>query len=242
MKSKSAGDSCAATSGNGLSTSPLQLQAALDRSLDQLNRDASVLSGPEGLEKLKREHMVNMWRFADTFEVDRELRRVKEHAMQVLYQLIRHKDEAGGKLSALQQRVRGELTLEDQRLFEEHLKSLFASTEEAVRRLHAHEERKRRVSGDEYSEILRNMDRAVANTAYVIQKIEEKLGSTDTPLTHAEAMQLLTGLDPGGAVPASVSALQQARMKEPAIAGALKRQDTELYDTEHIVQDVEEVG
>lgn len=217
------------------------LQTALDRSLEDLGRDPTLMVGPEGLERFKQQHILHTWQLSDAQEVDSEVRRVKEHAMQVLYQLIRHKNEDDGKLSALQRRVKGELRAEDQGLFEEHLRSLFEAAEETVRRLHAHEERKEQISPQEYSELLRNLDKAVGNTAYVIQKIEEKLGKQSTPLTHDEAMQLLSGLEPGGGQQAGATVLQQARMKERVTVEALRRQRESNYNMEHIQQDVEGV-
>lgn len=109
---------------------PTPPQAAMDHTLTEFQHDSALLSGPEAADKLRRYHLLHTWRLSDASDIQAEVARFKQHAQQVLRQLTRQRREGDGKLHALSQRVRAELSVEDAQMLEAHLEVLFAATEE----------------------------------------------------------------------------------------------------------------
>ncbi|KAL6785203.1 hypothetical protein ACKKBG_A02865 [Auxenochlorella protothecoides x Auxenochlorella symbiontica] len=204
--------------------------AAMDHTLTEFQHDSSLLSGPEAADKLRRYHLLHTWRLSDASDIQAEVARFKQHAQQVLRQLTRQRREGDGKLHALSQRVRAELSVEDAQMLEAHLEVLFAATEETIRRLEAHETGSEALTAKEYPQLLSNLERAMAATSGLIRKVEERLGSQSTPLTHKDALALLSGLDPGGADPGNRLALQSTRANAKRTADALRRQEAGYSD------------
>ena len=149
------------------------VQGAIDNALTQyMSAGASYLSaGSAGATELERDHLAQVWRLTDEAEVARQVTAFKEHAMQVLYQLIRHGDARGGKLTELQRAVGDKLGLEDEAMLKQAVQATFAAAEAAVKRLHKHEEGELRLAPSEYAELLQSLDASMVKTVAFIRHV-----------------------------------------------------------------------
>ncbi|GAB4821288.1 hypothetical protein N2152v2_008334 [Parachlorella kessleri] len=230
---------------------------ALDSTLDLLSNEAHSLVGvpaasshsatkDAAAEELLKHHQRELWRAADAHFVAEKLKQLKEHGLQVMHQLAEH-GQGGAKLGALQKVVGARMTAADEQELKEKFTSLFASTQELVSRIEAHEQGNVRIDPADYERLIGSMEHSMTAMATFIRDVEAVLGREGTPVTHAEFQKMMHGMDPLLPSPAPPGRqellcppLQHAKEDLGVMTQALARQDqSDAYtqlDAQHVGQ------
>ena len=176
-------------------------------------------------QELARAHQLAIWRGSDAQLVAAKLAAAKEHGMHLLYQLFKH-GRSGGKLSALQEAAESHMSAGDAEELRRRYETLFGNTEKLLNRVRQHEEGEQGgVGAQEWLDLLTALENSMHSMGDFIRRMEVAIGKEGLPITHADFMKLMHGLELEGesAAPVGVRPLHKLRADSEVVAASLRR-------------------
>lgn len=212
---------------------------AFDQTLTMLgNRpnliQTKAIDAEEAAAEITSYHNKILWEIEDAHLIETKLTEAHERGIAVLEKLLQFGLGAKDNLNELEAVVMEHLPAGDADKLKSRFESLFSSVEKLTSRLRKHQEGSNPITAKEYRQILASVDYNIQRMSSFIKRVEVAVGEKNTPLTHADFLKLMHGMDKDEkVVDSEMSKYPFKTFRDDAadVADALHRQSSGEYSS-----------